>query len=118
MPTFAKNTVSTVIPSLRYDDALAAIDWLCSAFGFEKHAVYADDKGIVQPRAIGGRETQCPCVIVEDCEAHYARARAAGAEIVDALETKDYGGAGYSCRDLEGHLWWFGSYDPWAPEAQ
>jgi len=146
MPSFASNTVSTIIPSLRYDDALAAIDWLCKAFGFEKHAVYADDNGIVQhaqltfgngmimlgstanrsawgerivqPRAIGGRETQCPCVVVDDCEAHYARAKAAGAEIVDALETKDYGGAGYSCRDPEGHLWWFGSYDPWAPEAE
>ena len=27
----------------------------------------------------------------------------------------DYGGRGYACRDLEGHLWWFGSYDPWQP---
>ena len=38
----AKNTVATVIPSLRYRDAPAMIDWLCKAFGFEKHAVYAD----------------------------------------------------------------------------
>ncbi len=53
-------------------------------------------------------------VIVADCEAHYARAKAAGAEIIDDYEVKEYGGAGYSCRDLEGHLWWFGSYDPWA----
>lgn len=142
MATLAKNTVSTIIPSLRYDDALGAIDWLCRAFGFEKQAVYTDDKGVVQhaqlvfgngmimlgstanasawseriaqPRAIGGRETQCPSVIVADCDAHYARAKAAGAEIVDELEVKDYGGSGYSCRDPEGHLWWFGSYDPWA----
>jgi uncharacterized glyoxalase superfamily protein PhnB len=143
MGSLAKSTVSTIIPSLRYDDALAAIDWLCRAFGFEKNAVYADDDGIVQhaqlvfgngmimlgstanasewgkriaqPREMGGRETQCPCVIVEDCRAHYERAKAAGAEIIDELEQKDYGGAGYSCSDLEGHLWWFGSYDPWAP---
>ena len=141
MATLAAKTVATIIPSLRYDDALAAIDWLCRAFGFEKNAVYADDNGVVQhaqlvfgngmimlgstanvsewgkriaqPRDIGGRETQCPCVIVEDCQAHYDRAKAAGAEIIDELEVKDYGGAGYSCRDLEGHLWWFGSYDPW-----
>ncbi|MEP7097563.1 MAG: glyoxalase, partial [Dokdonella sp.] len=32
------------------------------------------------------------------------------------LETKEYGGTGYSCRDPEGHLWWFGSYDPWKAE--
>jgi uncharacterized glyoxalase superfamily protein PhnB len=141
----ARKAGSTIIPTLRYDDALAAIDWLCRAFGFEKQAVYSDDKGtvqhaqlvfgngmimlgstanasawgerIAQPREIGGRETQCSCVIVEDCAAHYARAKAAGAEIVDPLEQKEYGGAGYSCRDLEGHLWWFGSYDPWADQT-
>ena len=66
-----------------------------------------------QPDDIGGRETQCPCVIVADADAHYAHVKAAGATIIDELEAKDYGGKGYSCRDLEGHLWWFGSYDPW-----
>jgi uncharacterized glyoxalase superfamily protein PhnB len=40
MTTHAKSTRSTVIPALRYRDALAAIDWLISAFGFEKQAVY------------------------------------------------------------------------------
>lgn len=44
--------------------------------------------------------------------AHYERAKAAGAEIIDEYAEKDYGGAGYSCRDPEGHLWWFGGYDP------
>jgi len=145
MASLAADTTATIIPSLRYRDALAAIDWLCTAFGFEKNAVYADDKGIVQhaqlvfgngmimlgsvanasawgeriaqPDEIGGRETQCPCVIVSDCEAHYRRAKAAGAVIVDEYEVKDYGGAGYSCRDPEGHLWWFGSYDPWKAEG-
>ncbi|MEP7098146.1 MAG: VOC family protein, partial [Dokdonella sp.] len=120
MSSTAANTVATIIPSLRYRDALAAIEWLCGAFGFEKQAVYTDDDGvvqhaqlvfgngmimlgsvaagsawserIVQPDEIGGRETQCPCVIVADCAAHYARAKAAGAHIVDELETKEYGG--------------------------
>ena len=137
----AADTTCTIIPSLRYRDALAAIEWLCRAFGLEKHAVYAEgdvvqhaqltfgrgmimlgsaDNGsawgqrIAQPDEIGGRETQCCCVIVADCAAHFARAKAAGAEIVDPLETKEYGGSGYSCRDPEGHLWWFGDYDPWA----
>lgn len=140
MPNPAANTVCTVIPSLRYRDAAAAIEWLCAAFGFEKRLVVPDDHGgiahaqltfghgmimlgstddsawgrrIAQPQDIGGRESQCPCLIVADCDAHYARAQAAGAVIVDAIETKDYGGKGYSCRDPEGHLWWFGSYDPW-----
>lgn len=140
MTALAKNTVATIIPSLRYQNALRAIDWLCNAFGFEKQAVYADgdivhhaqltfgngmimigsaDNGNVwsgryaQPNQIGGRETQCPCVIVDDADAHFARAKAAGAEILDPVEEKDYGGKGYSCRDLEGHLWYFGTYDPW-----
>ncbi|MPN55348.1 hypothetical protein SDC9_203030 [bioreactor metagenome] len=59
-------------------------------------------------------ETQSACVIVSDADAHYARATAAGAEIVIDIADQDYGGRGYACRDPEGHLWWFGSYDPWA----
>jgi uncharacterized glyoxalase superfamily protein PhnB len=131
---------STIIPGLRYRNAHAAIDWLCKAFGFEKHAVYEDDQGHVmhaqlvygagmvmlgdvrpdgfgkhmaQPDEIQGRETQCAYVTVADCKAHYERAKAAGATIIDDYAEKDYGGAGYSCRDLEGHFWSFGSYDPW-----
>lgn len=145
MASLAANTVATVIPSLRYRDALAAIDWLCRAFGFEKHAVYADGntvhhaqltfgngmvmlgsadnqsargKRMAQPDEIGGRETQACYVVAADCAAHYARAKAAGAQIVDELESKDYGGSGYSCRDPEGHLWSFGEYDPWADHAK
>jgi len=43
-----------------------------------------------------------------------ARAVAAGAEIVIEIKDEDYGGRDYSCRDPEGHVWNFGSYDPWA----
>ncbi|HSD18306.1 MAG TPA: VOC family protein [Thermomonas sp.] len=134
---------STVIPCLRYRNALAMIDWLCEAFGFEKHAVYADGdtvhhaqlvfgngmimlgstsnagewgKAIVQPGDVGGRETQSPCVIVADADAHYARAVAAGAAIVIDIADQPYGGRGYACKDPEGHYWWFGSYDPWVDQ--
>ncbi|HRO25991.1 MAG TPA: VOC family protein [Luteimonas sp.] len=140
----ATDTGSTIIPCLRYRDAHAAIDWLCSAFGFEKHAVYADGDivhhaqltfgsgmimlgsaqtesewsgRIVQPDEIDNRETQSPCVIVRDADAHYARAKAAGATIVIDITDQDYGGRGYACRDPEGHLWWFGSHDPWKAEG-
>lgn len=134
------DTTATIIPCLRYRDAPAAIDWLCRAFGFERHAVYAEGdtvhhaqlvfgngmvmlgsadtasewgRRIAQPGDIGGLETQSPCVVVADVDAHYARAVAAGAELVQDIADQDYGGRGYSCRDPEGHLWWFGSYDPW-----
>lgn len=138
--SLAADTTSTIIPCLRYHDALTAIEWLCRAFGFEAHAVYADGdivhhaeltfgngmvmlgsadnssewgEQVVQPDAIGLRETQSPCVIVTDANAHYTRAKAAGAIIVMEISDQAYGGRGYSCRDLEGHMWWFGSYDPW-----
>lgn len=134
---------SSIIPCLRYRGAHAAIDWLCKAFGFASHAVYENEHGrvehaqltyghgmimlgevrdnefgrhIAQPDEMSGRETQCACVTVVDCKAHYLQAKSAGAVIVDDYAEKDYGGAGYSCHDPEGHLWYFGSYDPWQPE--
>ena len=140
----AATTIATIIPCLRYRDAPAAIDWLCDAFGFQRHAVYQEGnvvlhaqlvfgngmvmlgsadtasewgRRIAQPGDIGGLETQSPCVVVADVDAHYARAVAAGAELVQDIADQDYGGRGYSCRDPEGHLWWFGSYDPWKAEG-
>jgi uncharacterized glyoxalase superfamily protein PhnB len=136
----AKGEGATIIPAMRYRDAPAAIEWLCKAFGFEKklvvpgagntiaHAELTLGNGMVmigsvakdpiggmlkQPDEIGGAETQTPCVIVPDADAHYARAKAAGAKIVMELEKKDYGGSGYACTDPEGHIWYFGSYSPW-----
>ena len=66
------------------------------------------------PRMIGGVGTQSPYIIVDDPDAHCARAVSAGAEIVMEIADQAYGGRAYSCRDPEGHLWNFGSYDPWA----
>ena len=125
---------------MRYRNAPAAIEWLCHAFGFEKHLVVPGENGTIahaqltlgngmmmlgsvrdndftklvkQPDQLDGAETQCPYVVVTDADAHYARAVALGAKIVREIEDASYGGRGYSCRDLEGHLWSFGSYDPW-----
>ena len=141
MSKFAKNCTSTVIPSLRYRNAPAAIDWLCRAFGFEKQAVYSGEDGSIahaqltfgngmimvssltnttpygkltcQPDEIGKLETQAPCLVVADCDAIYQSAKAAGAEMIMDIEDKDYGGRAFACRDPEGHLWNVGSYDPW-----
>lgn len=68
---------------------------------------------IKQPDEIGGAETQSAYVVVPDADAVYARAKSAGAEMVLDIKDEDYGGRGFSCRDLEGHLWSFGTYDPW-----
>ena len=43
----AKTTTATVIPTMRYNDATAAIEWLCEAFGFEKHLVVPGDDGTI-----------------------------------------------------------------------
>lgn len=130
---------AAIIPGLRYADAPGAIAWLCEAFGFEKHLVVEGENGTiahaqltyrnamvmlgsgrddadgcmtVRPVDAGG-VTQALYVVVDDVDAHCARARAAGAEIVMEPEDQDYGGRLYSCRDPEKHLWHFGSYDPW-----
>jgi uncharacterized glyoxalase superfamily protein PhnB len=39
---------------------------------------------------------------------------APGAEITRAPQTQDYGGRDYTCKDSEGNVWTFGTYDPWA----
>jgi uncharacterized glyoxalase superfamily protein PhnB len=136
---------STVVPCLRYRNAPAAIDWLCGTFGFERqlvvpnadgtiaHAqlrlgggmimlgsVHANDFGrlIKQPDEIGGAETQSAYIVVADADAVHARAKSAGAEIVIAIKDEDYGGRGFVCRDLEGHLWSVGTYDPWSEPAR
>jgi len=137
----ATETRAGVIPTLRYRDGAAAVDWLCRAFGFERHRVVPDEAGgvvhaqlsfgngmvmlgtarddafdalVKPPGDVGGVGSQSPYVVVEDADKHHARAVEAGAEIVMPLEDADYGGRGYSCRDPEGHVWNFGSYDPWA----
>jgi uncharacterized glyoxalase superfamily protein PhnB len=131
---------ASAIPVMRYRNLPAAIDWLCSALGFSRHHIVtggngailfaqltlgramimvgpvrqsAFDKFLKQPDEIGGAETQVCYFFVADAHAHCARAKAAGAEIVFDIEGKASGGRSYSCRDPEGHLWNFGTYDPW-----
>jgi uncharacterized glyoxalase superfamily protein PhnB len=140
MSTLAKDTRGTVIPCLRYRDASTAIEWLCQAFGFEKQLVVPGKDGTIahaqlsfgngmimlgsvldnefgrlmkQPHEIGGAETQSAYMSVSDADAVYVRAKDAGAEIVLEIKNEDYGGRGFTCRDIEGHLWNFGTYDPW-----
>ena len=66
-----------------------------------------------QPDEIGGAETQSAYLVVVDADAVYARAKAAGAKILIDIKDEDYGGRGFTCADPEGHIWNFGTYDPW-----
>jgi uncharacterized glyoxalase superfamily protein PhnB len=54
-----------------------------------------------------GYGTQSLTIFVENVEAHYARTRSAGANIVEELHETVYGELQYGVRDLEGHLWLF-----------
>ena len=68
---------------------------------------------IKQPDEIGGAATQSIYLVVSDADVIYERAKNAGAEILIPVRDEEYGGRSFSCRDLEGHLWTIGTYDPW-----
>lgn len=132
---------SPLVPTLRYHDAPAAIDWLVDAFGFEVHRRYDDGDGGVAHAELtfgdgmvmlgsvtdnhhgtlvttvrdAGRPTSSPYLVVDDARAHHDRAVAAGAEVVTELHETDHGSTDYACLDPEGNLWNVGTYDPWAP---
>lgn len=131
---------SSVIPTLQYKDAKAAIAWLCEAFGFHQHLVFPGENDTIihaqltfgnsmimissendneygsllkSPQDVGGFNTQSPYIIVEAIDEHYKKAVAAGAKILIDLKEEDYGGKAYTCQDPEGHVWNFGTYNPW-----
>lgn len=126
---------------MHYRNAPDAIEWLCRVFGFEKHAVYSgpgdtimhaeltlgggmimlgsvnetvSDRGMKLPAELGGAQTRGVSLIVKDADEVYARARTAGAKMVEDIEDKPYGGRSFACLDPEGHIWHVGTYDPWA----
>jgi uncharacterized glyoxalase superfamily protein PhnB len=124
----------TVFPWLTYDDAHGAIAFFEQAFGAErqtldteadgsiKHAELRFGNGIVM---VGSATTDLPAtrgaggrgvgiyVVVDDVDAHYTQAQAAGAEIVKELRDLGYSRE-YSARDPEGNAWHFGTYQPFA----
>ena len=135
---------TSVIPTVRYRDVPVAVAWLCRAFGMQVHRVVTDADGapcyaeliigsgmlmvapiedtpfgklMVQPDEIGGVETQVCYLCVANARAHYKRAKAAGAVIVLDPDDDANRGRGYSCRDPEGHVWNFGTYDPWLGQS-
>ncbi|RXF68746.1 VOC family protein [Hansschlegelia zhihuaiae] len=122
----------TVFPALKYEDAPAAAAFLEKAFGFKPglvvpgpgggiaHAEYSIGDGGVMFGSMREADGEDPWaaarfgiyVVVEDIEAHYEAARAAGARIVRALEDTEYGSREYSALDPEGNIWSFGTYRP------
>ena len=127
--------------ALYYDDASTAIDWLCQAFGFAVRLKVEGEGGRIEhseltygealimvaqsgnkpgrehlppgvsPKSIGGGNTQCLLLFVDNVDDHCTHARANGAVIVDEPKDHDYGAdywtdRSYGALDPEGHMWW------------
>lgn len=136
--TDAKDTRAPLMPVLRYRDCNKALYFLTNVFGFTEGSAFRDKAGNVQhaelwfgnggimigpvadtpfskvlrqPDEAGGVTASLYCV-VNDPDAHHARSKAAGFEMVLPLRDESYGSREYSVRDPEGHVWTFGTYDP------
>lgn len=139
MTSIPKQTLTTVVPCLRYRDAPAAIRWLCDTFGFTPQLVVPNDDATIahaqltfgngmimlssvfntefgrlmkQPIEVGQFVTQSTYLVVNDADHVYGRVLEAGAEVLLEIKDEDYGGRGFTCRDPEGHIWSIGTYDP------
>jgi uncharacterized glyoxalase superfamily protein PhnB len=135
----------TTIPAIRYADPDRAIEWLKTALGFTESAVYRNPTGVVehaelvlgngmvmigtaghnqqsahwfaQPHSVSA-VTASVYLVVPDCGPVYASAKAVGAEILQEMETKSYGGSSFIVRDPEGQIWSLGEYNPWSKETK
>jgi len=137
----AQDSIATIIPTLRYRDVLAAIDWLCNTFGFETLLVVAGKNGSIahaqlifgngmvmlgsardsgfdqlqkSPNDAGGINIQSPYVVVADADEQNRWGLEARAEVVYEIEDQPHSDRLFSCRDPEGHLRKFSTYDPWS----
>jgi uncharacterized glyoxalase superfamily protein PhnB len=117
-------------PRICYHDCSAAVDWLQRAFGFEAALVATREGQVVSaelrfgdarltiggewenikpPAALHGANTQIVHVVVDSgLDAHYDRARAAGATIVQEPTDMFHGERTYRVLDPQGHMWIFG----------
>src|SRR5215212_11684980 len=120
-------TETTIWPTLGYRDAPAALRFLTEAFGFEQALVVpGEQEGLVahsqlrwplgggvmlssvaagsflDERHIGAASVY---VVTDEPDALFARATAAGAEVVQGLYDADYGSRGFTVKDAEGNLW-------------
>jgi len=125
-----KRTPQSIVPYLAYDDAPAAIAFLCDAFGFEELYRLEMPDGRIGHAELGLRgnvlmlasaypelgfasPAKLPSVHatlsidVDDLDAHCARARAAGATIAAEPAEQPHGDRSYRALDPEGHRWTF-----------
>ena len=125
----------TVVPSLRYQDANKAIQWLHDAFGITEHFVVRDETGRVEHAQLAWRGSlvmlgevrgdpydlphqhgsiSMTAESAQQVDEVYERAQAAGAMVVQPLEDTEYGSHAFTVADYEGNHWHLGTYDPLA----
>lgn len=119
-----------ISPYLNYEDTGAMMDWLERVFGLVPRHSQTDSDGVIvhaemefhdgvvmmgspggsfqNPRHLG-QSTQNLYIYVDDVDAHYEKAKAAGAEIIEEPGTQSYGDRRYGVVDPEGHRWYFAS---------
>ena len=117
-----------ITPYLLYEDGEAAIGFLSGAFGFREvdrttggaggllaelevspggGRIYLGQPpaGFENPAKVG--RTSLLYILVEDVDAHYERAQAAGATIIEEPNDLPFGHRRYGCSDPQGHEWFF-----------
>ena len=116
---------NTVLPHVVYRNLAEAMAWLERVFGFREAYRYGEGPSGAQmaagaaaiqvrqardgertPRELGFG-TQSLTIILEDVDGHCARARAAGAKILEEPHETEYGEYQYAAEDLDGHPWLF-----------
>ena len=122
--------VDSILPHVTYQDVAAAIQWLHDTFGFEEHYRYGPPESpqgaqmhlgnawimLNSPRetrtspSLVGQHTQSLTIFLPDVNGHYARVKAAGAQIVEDLNEPAYGERQFAVTDLEGHRWLFSQH--------
>jgi uncharacterized glyoxalase superfamily protein PhnB len=114
-----------VLPHVIYQHLDGAMAWLTRVFGFREYYRYGDGPNggqmwagaaAIQVRqAVSGQKspaqlgfgTQSLTIFVDDVDAHYARAKAGGAKILEEPHETAYGEYQYAAEDLDGHHWLF-----------
>ncbi len=120
-----------LLPHVVYHNVQEAVAWLSRVFGFTENYHYGNSGGLVDGAQIylgkayimvtgahrggatpakSGTYSQSLTVFVDDVEAHYRRAKAAGAKIVEELNVTCYGERQYGVEDLDGHHWLFSQH--------
>jgi MerR family transcriptional regulator, thiopeptide resistance regulator len=125
-----------VIPLIACEDIGATHDFLVGSLGFSSAGLEREsdgrvvhgevragerriwlhlttvEHGLATPRTLGASGGGI-VVLVDDVDAHFERARAAGATILSDPTDKEYGQREYGVVDPDGHSWWFAT--PTAP---